>query len=82
MTDAEALDMVRRIISGTVVTFPHPLVAREETFLIGDRNADVIISALRAAGWSWVLTRERAEWQQLRATGRTILDYPQAPIDE
>jgi hypothetical protein len=54
MTEAEALDMVRRTISGTVVTFPHPLVDREETFLIGDKNADAIVRALHSAGWSWV----------------------------
>ena len=54
MTQAEALDMVRRTIAGTVVMFPHPLVAREDSFLVGERNADVIIAALHSAGWSWV----------------------------
>jgi hypothetical protein len=55
MTEAEALDMVRRIISGTVVMFPHPIApGREDSFLVGERNADVIIAALHSAGWSWV----------------------------
>jgi hypothetical protein len=58
MTEAEAMDEVRRVISGTVVTFPHPLVAREETFLVGDRNAEIILRALHTLGWSWVLTRD------------------------
>jgi hypothetical protein len=53
MTQAQ-VDDIRRTIAGTVVVFPHPLVSREESFLVGDKNADTIIHALHSAGWSWV----------------------------
>jgi len=56
MKEDEALAQVRRTISGTVLTFVDPLDprGREDSFLVGDRNADIIIRALNSAGWSWV----------------------------
>jgi hypothetical protein len=65
MTQAEALDMVRRTISGTVLTFLDPLASPlgqspigdplgQGKFLVGDANADTIMRALNAQGWSWV----------------------------
>ena len=55
MTEAEALDMVRRTISGTVIRFSDPLyLAGQDAYLIGDENAETILRALHSAGWSWV----------------------------
>jgi hypothetical protein len=83
MTEAEAMDEVRRAISGTVVKFPHPLVAREETFLVGERNAEVILSALHAMGWSWVLTRDTLIGpRSAQGTVSKGRGYPPTPGDQ
>ena len=64
MTESEALDAVRRIISGTVLMFPDHLIANlEYPFLVGDRNANTLVAALQAAGWSWVQSRPVAATQ-------------------
>ena len=74
MDEAEALDVVRRVISGTVI---HLRSGGHDT--VGNQNADTIIHALHSAGWSWVQRSPNA-WDELRTTGRTVVDYPKEGV--
>ncbi len=80
MTDAEALEAVRGLMAGCAIA---PPIGGDSRHPLGQDNADRLIAALNSAGWSWVYTGPSPEqWERLRATGRTVVDYHPAPTDE